>query len=136
MLCRDSSEPEDYGCPSDPEPDKRLYGEGWDAVALVLAFWLHLFRCQRNLDARRSRFHSILADFWPFLVNLSFLCTRHCAEALPPQRLASCLLTIVSCHTGEGRYLLPQWVPTFVGMAMRVMSRTSLMLPVHCAQFR
>jgi hypothetical protein len=27
-------------------------------------------------------------------------------------------------------------VPTFVGMTMRVMSRTSLMLTVHCPQFR
>ena len=27
---------------------------------------------------------------------------------------------ISSCHTGEGRYLRPQWVPTFVGMAKRM----------------
>jgi hypothetical protein len=27
---------------------------------------------------------------------------------------------ISSCHTDEGRYLRPQWVPTFVGMAKRM----------------
>jgi hypothetical protein len=28
--------------------------------------------------------------------------------------------SVSSCHTGEGPYLRPQWVPTFVGMAMRM----------------
>jgi hypothetical protein len=30
-----------------------------------------------------------------------------------------------SCHTGEGRYPRPQWVPTFVGMARWMRLRTS-----------